>query len=138
MKLMGIDFGSKRVGIALSDEEGKFAFPKQVLNNDSNLIATIKEIVKNEGVSKIIIGQSLNDQGLKNDIEQETEKFIEILDNEINLPIAREKEFFTSFEAHKREGKESRNDRKDKKEKTENLDAKAAAIILQRYLDRKF
>jgi putative Holliday junction resolvase len=136
MKYIGIDFGSKRVGLSLSDEEGKFAFPIEVLKNDTNLVSSILEIIKNESVSMIVIGESLNQENQKNDIEYEIEKFITTLDGEINLPIVREKEFFTSFEAHSREGKEQNNARENKKIKTENLDAKAAAIILQRYLDK--
>ncbi len=136
MKFLGIDFGTKRVGIAISDEDGKFAFPKEVLSNDKNLVFKIKEIIKKEKVYKIVIGESLDDTNQRNKLEDDIEKFIKVFDSEINLPIAREKEFFTSFEAHTREGKENRNDRLNKKEKTKNLDSKAAAIILQRYLDR--
>ena len=87
--------------------------------------------------STIVVGESLNLEMEKNDIEYMIEKFITTLDGEINLPIVREKEFFTSFEAHTRQGKEQNNARENKKGKTENLDSKAAAIILQRYLDRK-
>lgn len=137
MKFLGIDFGTKRVGIAVSDEDGKFAFPKEVLNNDKNLIFKIKEIIEKEKVFQIVVGESLDNANNKNELENITEDFIKVCNFEINLPIFREKEFFTSFEAHNRPGKESRNDRSSKKEKTENLDAKAAAIILQRYLDRK-
>lgn len=136
MKYMGIDFGLKRVGLALSDEEGKFAFPKEVLKNDTNLVANINTIIKNKGASIIVVGESLNQYNQKNIIENDIEKFISVLDQEINLPIVREKEFFSSFEAHSREGKEQNNARESKKEKTDDLDAKAAAIILQRYLDR--
>ncbi len=136
MKFLGIDFGTKRVGIAISDENGKFAFPKEVLSNDKNLILEIKGIIEKEKVSQIVIGESLDNTNQRNKLEDVIEEFIKVFDSEINLPIAREKEFFTSFEAHTREGKENRNDRLNKKEKTKNLDAKAAAIILQRYLDK--
>ena len=136
MKFLGIDFGTKRVGIAISDENGKFAFPKVVLSNDQNLILKIKEIIEKEKVSQIVIGESLDNANQRNKLEDDIEKFINAFDLEVNLPIAREKEFFTSFEAHSRVGKEYRNERLCKKEKTKDLDSKAAAFILQRYLDK--
>lgn len=136
MKFLGIDFGTKRVGIAISDENGKLAFPKEVLISDQNLVAKIKDLVLGDEIGQIIVGESLNNQNQKNELETKIQEFIEKLNTEINLPVAREKEFFTSFEAHDREGKESRNDRMAKKEKTADLDARAAAIILQRYLDK--
>lgn len=136
MKYLGIDFGTKRVGIAISDENGTFAFPKTILKNDKQLILNLGTIIQNEKIESIVIGESLNEQGLANKVNQDIKNFIEILNKEFNLPIEKEKEFFSSFEAHGRLGKESMNDRKTKIEKGNDLDSKAAAIILQRYLDK--
>lgn len=136
MKYLGIDFGTKRVGIAISDENGTFAFPKTILKNDKQLILNLGAIIQNEKIESIVIGESLNEQGLANKVNQDIKNFIEILNKEFNLPIEKEKEFFSSFEAHGRLGKESMNDRKTKIEKGNDLDSKAAAIILQRYLDK--
>ncbi|MBP9802774.1 MAG: Holliday junction resolvase RuvX [Candidatus Pacebacteria bacterium] len=136
MKYLGIDFGTKRVGIAISDENGTFAFPKTILKNDKQLILNLGTIIQNEKIESIVIGESLNEQGLANKVNQDIKNFIEILNKEFNLPIEKEKEFFSSFEAHGRLGKESMSDRKTKIEKGNDLDSKAAAIILQRYLDK--
>lgn len=136
MKYLGIDFGTKRVGIAISDENGTFAFPKTILKNDKQLILNLGAIIQNEKIESIVIGESLNEQGLANKVNQDIKNFIEILNKEFNLPIEKEKEFFSSFEAHGRLGKESMSDRKTKIEKGNDLDSKAAAIILQRYLDK--
>jgi putative Holliday junction resolvase len=137
MKTLGIDFGSKRIGIALSDEDNTIAFPKSVIKNDSDAIKNVLEIIKSENIKEVVVGESLNQKGEKNKIFFMIEDFIaKILEN-FDIQIYKEKEFFTSFEAHFRQGKERFNDRKTKINKTEELDAKSAAIILQRYLDRK-
>lgn len=137
MKILGVDYGTKRIGLAISDENEIIAVPKETIKNDKNTIEYIVNILEQENINTIILGESLNQKGEKNILMKDIEEFISILLEKVDIDILKEKEFFTSFEAHGREGKERFNDRKIKKEKTDNLDAKAAAIILQRYLDRK-
>ena len=133
MKYLGIDYGTKRVGLALSDETGTIARPFLVLKNTPNLISDIEKIIQSEQVSAIVIGGS---EG--NKIDSEINEFIGQLSLVTLLPIEKITEAFTSYEAHDREGKESRNDRQTKKpEKPDNLDARAAAIILERFLNKK-
>jgi putative Holliday junction resolvase len=137
MKYLGIDFGTKRIGLAISDENATFAFPKETLKNDANLLSNLKNILINENIGFIVIGESLDNDGMSNQVNQDIKDFIETLNKKFTLPIYKEKEFFSSFEAHGRLGKESLNDRKTKIEKGNDLDSKAAAIILQRYLDKR-
>ena len=133
MKYLGIDYGTKRVGLALSDETGTIARPFLVLKNTPNLISDIEKIIQSEQISAIVIGGS---EG--NKIETNINEFIGQLTLTTMLPIEKITEAFTSYEAHDREGKESRNDRQTKKpEKPDNLDARAAAIILERFLNKK-
>lgn len=133
MKYLGIDYGTKRVGLALSDETGTIARPFLVLKNTPNLISDIEKIIQSEQISGIVIGGS---EG--NKIDSEINEFIGQLSLVTLLPIEKITEAFTSYEAHDREGKESRNDRQTKKpEKPDNLDARAAAIILERFLNKK-
>lgn len=133
MKYLGIDYGIKRVGLALSDETGTIARPFLVLKNTNNLVSDIEKIIQSEQISAIVIGGS---EG--NKIESEINEFIGQLSLVTLLPIEKITEAFTSYEAHDREGKESRNDRQTKKpEKPDNLDARAAAIILERFLNKK-
>lgn len=136
MKILGIDYGMKRIGIAISDENEIIAIPKEVIKNDKNTIKYIVNILESENINTIVLGESLNQNGENNSLMEEVEFFIANLLEKADIDILKEKEFFTSFEAHNREGKERFNDRQNKKQKTKNLDAKAAAIILQRYLDR--
>ncbi len=133
MKYLGIDYGTKRVGLALSDETGTIARPFLVIKNSNNLVSDIEKIIQNEQIGTIVIGGS---EG--NKIETDINEFIGQLTLTTMLPIEKITEAFTSYEAHDREGKESRNDRQTKKpEKPDNLDARAAAIILERFLNKK-
>ena len=135
MKYLGIDYGTKRVGVAVSDENGSLAFPREILKNDSDLISNLGNIINSLSIESIVVGESLDGFGLPNQVNTKIEDFIENLKKEFNLPVHKEKEFFSSFEAHGRLGKESLNDRKTKIVKGEDLDSKSAAIILQRFLD---
>jgi len=125
MKFLGIDYGSKRVGIAVSDDDGKLAFPKTVLENTEELIANVKELCNEENVKGVVVGESLDSRGRPNKIMEEIIPFKEYLEKEINTPIYFEPEFMTSQHAEIMQ------------KKTELLDASAAALILQRFLDRR-
>ena len=124
MKFLGIDYGTKRIGIALSDERGTLAFPKIILENNASILDKIKEIIQEEAVSNIVIGESLDFKGRPNTLAAGIESFIRELE-QFGVPVLKEKEFLTSVEARKFHGPKSR------------ADASAAALILQRYLDRK-
>lgn len=141
MKYLGIDYGSKNVGIAVSDEEGSLAFPKTVLDNDKNLLENIKKIIDKEKIGVIVIGESINFAGEQNTIMKQIITFKEKLEKNIGLPVYFQKEMFTSAEAEQIQGKSLRNIRKEeRKEKSVNLkknDASAAALILRSYLDNK-
>lgn len=122
---MGIDYGSKKVGVALSDELGQFAFPESVLPNDKNLFGALVELLKERDVQMIVVGLSLDRSGEKNPIAIACEKFVMELGAMVGVPIAFEPEFYTSREAAHIQGK------------TPLLDASAAALILKSYLEKK-
>ena len=139
MKYLGIDYGSKNVGVAVSDEEGRLAFPKIVLDNDKNLFGSIMEIVDEEKIEAIVLGESVDFAGEPNPIMKQIVPFKERLEKESDLSVYFQKELFTSAEADKIQGQPLRNIRKgERKEKSVGLeknDASAAALILRSYLD---
>ncbi len=126
MRYLGIDFGSKRVGLALSDESCRFAMPHSVLVNDKNLVETVAKICADEKIAKIIIGKSLNYQMQANPILAVSESFAKELAEKTKLPIVWEQEFLTSQEAKRDIGKDDL------------YDARAAALILKSYLERQY
>lgn len=137
MKHLAIDYGSKRVGVAVSDESGTFAFPFKVLKNDMELIDTIHNICGEENVSAIVLGESTDLSGKPNKVMGSIEEFKRNLEGELDIPVYFQKEFMTTIEARGRKGKEVNNARKEKKPEQDHVDASAAALILQRYLDKK-
>lgn len=137
MRYLGIDYGEKRVGLALSDEEGKMAFPYKIIKNDLELVDNIHNICGKEEVSAIVLGESTDLSGKPNKVMGCIEEFKRNLETELDLPIYFEKEFMTTIEARGRVGKEVNNAKKIKKSKVAAADASAAALILARYLDRK-
>lgn len=137
MRHLGIDYGSKRVGLALSDDGGTMAFPYKILPNDMQLVDMVHNICGEENISAIVIGESHDLSGNQNKIMGSIEEFKRNLEGELDLPIYFQKEFMTTVEARGREGKESNNARKISKNDQPSADASAAALILQRYLDKK-
>jgi len=142
MKYLGIDYGTKKIGIAVSDDRGALAFPKTIIPNDNMALAGIGEIIKNEGIEKIIIGESVQMDGSHNDLQKNIEKFSSALVSETGLEVDMEKEWLSSVAARSHlygkgnianeQWSASAN-----KKRREAVDAGAAAIILQRYLDRQ-
>ena len=123
MKLLGLDYGKKRLGVAISDETGVFALPHSVLQNDGSEIQKIMEIAKKFLVTVVVLGESNDYSGKKNEIQND----IEIFKNKIEsagLKVVYELEFMTSMHAERLQGK------------NDMTDASAAALILQSYLDR--
>lgn len=125
MRIIGIDYGTKRVGIAISDEEAKFALPVSVLQNvNNNLTKEIKEIASKNNVKEIVLGESKNYKGEANASLPEATQLKESLEKE-GFIVHWEPEFMTSMHVERLQGK------------TSLTDASAAAIILQSYLDKR-
>lgn len=122
MKVLGIDYGKKWMGLAISDDERKMAFPYETLENNFKLFSRLNEIIKKEGIYKIVIGLPLNKKMKATDQTTEVENWAEKLIREVDSPIDFENEIFTSKIADRYEAK--------------NLHSAAAAILLQSYLDR--
>jgi len=125
MKYLGIDYGEKNIGIAISDIEGKVAFPKIVLQNNAELTKSILDICKESEVEAIVIGESKDYKGEDNKISPKVISFKRELLSLIKLPIFLEPEFMSSMQVEKTFGK------------TGMLDASAASIILQTFLDKE-
>lgn len=134
---MGIDYGSKKVGIAISDEEGKLAFPFLVLINNQSLVTEVAHICENEKVEAVIIGESIDSSGNPNKIMGSINEFKSSLEKVVDLPIYFENEFMTSLHSDIPKTKDIFSARKSKKEKNNKDDSKAATLILQRFLDRE-
>lgn len=124
-RLLGIDYGKKRVGIAISDELGSMAFPHKVLLNDNDLVKNICKVIIEKAISEIVIGHSLDKEGQPNLIHDKVEGLMMDLTLETGLPIHLESELYTTQAALRIQG---RNDM---------TDAAAATLILDNFITRK-
>lgn len=135
MKIMGLDYGEARTGVAISDELGMLAHGLETIEhgaNEKKLIERIKEIISTNKIQKIVIGYPLNMNATKGPRIEKTDKFIEKLKKEVGLEIVKIDERLTTVSAHKT--MTELNLTKDKKKKL--VDTISATYILQMYLDR--
>jgi putative Holliday junction resolvase len=134
MKFLGIDYGEKRIGLAISDELG-FAHEFEVVANWNNedLLVYLRQIVEREQIEKIVIGLPLNMSGLETEKAQDVRDFAGMLENQLDLEVIFEDERWTTVMVDKtlREMKISQKEARVKK------DMLAAKYILQGYLDRE-
>ncbi|MFW6386485.1 MAG: Holliday junction resolvase RuvX [Bacillota bacterium] len=135
MRIMALDYGSKRIGVAVSDSLGMTAQGKGVITR-SDLREDLKEIanyISEFDVEKIIVGMPRNMDGSHGSRAEKTQQFINFLRNNLELPVETWDERLSSAEAERVliSGDVSRAKRK------KVIDQVAAAIILQGYLDSK-
>ncbi len=128
MKFLGIDYGHKRIGLAVSDPSAALAFPFEVVQNGKESAEYIADLCKKELINGIVVGDSKNFKGEDNLIMKEAKLFAELLKIKTGLPVSFEPEIMSSIQAQRLQG------RADEQKKT--IDASAAAVILQSFLDR--
>lgn len=126
MRYLGIDYGTKRIGIALSDPEGRVAFPKKTIPNRGGEWAAreIKTFAFDEKASEIILGLPISLDGRETEITSEVRRFAETLERTAGIAVHLENEMLTT-RIVKQAGIEK-----------EHTDEAAAALILQSYLDK--
>ncbi|MCU0332816.1 MAG: Holliday junction resolvase RuvX [Ignavibacteriaceae bacterium] len=134
-RIMGIDYGEKRIGIALSDPLLTFAYPFITLQNDSSFLLNLSKIIDEKKIVKIILGlpserfkssKELSQKVLKLKSEIEKKNKIEVIlwDEEYSSAIAKEKVIESVTKKSRRKEKDL-------------LDRHSAAVILQEYLDKQ-
>ena len=124
MRYLGIDYGSSRIGIAVSDDAGSFAFPKVILDNDATLWPALKKMIINERAEELVVGDTRSLAGSENTVTAEADAFVARLAQETGKRVHRAREAWSSFEAARYAEAGTGHD-----------DSSAAAIILQRFLD---
>ncbi len=124
VKYMGIDYGEKRVGLALSNESNEFSLPFKVLPNNKILLQEIQKICVEKNVTDVVVGESKDFHGNKNPIMERISIFVSELEKTSGVKVHLEPEFLTSHQAQHIQGK------------TDMIDASAAAIILKSFLER--
>ncbi len=136
MRIMGLDFGSKTVGVALSDEllitaQGKEIIRREQENKLRRTCARIEELIEEYGVCEIVLGFPKNMNDTQGERAEKTQEFREMLMRRTGLPVTLWDERLTTVAADKAmmEAGIRRENRRDY------VDKIAAALILQGYLD---
>ena len=134
-RILGIDYGRKRVGVAVSDPLGIFASPLDTVPA-AKIIDYLKNYAAKQTVSAFVVGYPVNMDNTPSEAAADVEIFLKNLARKFpDVPVSLEDERFTSVLAHRAmiEGGMKAKDRRDKN----SVDKISAAIILQSYLDRK-
>ena len=133
MKIMAIDHGDKRMGIAASDPLGMMAHPLEFIPSEpfDEFLIRLKEILAERETEQIIVGMPRNMDGSYGDASIKVKEFEAILKKSTTIPIKTFDERLTSVQANRA----LTQGRAKKKKKRKNVDAMAAAILLQSYLD---
>ena len=124
MKVLALDYGAARTGVAVSDPTGTLARPLEVVERAAGEagLARLVELVRLEGAEKVVVGLPLTLRGEHGQQAQETERFVEALSRVVGVPVERFDERFTTTLAAQDAGGAPE-------------DARAAAHLLAGYLE---
>jgi putative Holliday junction resolvase len=139
MRVLGVDVGARRVGLAISDATRTLARPLTTLTvaGDADAVTRVAAAItalaaEDDGLAGIVVGWPLRLDGSASDATARVAAFLDALKARTPIPIATEDERLSSREAESRLALRE----KDWRKRKEKLDAAAAAVILQDYLDR--
>lgn len=139
--MLGIDYGARRVGLALSDPSGTLASPWRMIHRPSSEAATLDMLVQeidrlvaeDDGLGAVVVGWPRRLDGSATHQTPVVEAFARALEGRVPIPVVLQDERLTSHEAEARLAIRERDWRRRKAK----LDAAAAAIVLQDYLDHR-
>lgn len=137
-RILGIDYGERRIGLAISDPTGTIARPLPTLTRRRGKrppVEAVARLIREEGVDEVVIGLPLTPEGVESDWTRETRAYGENVGERAGVPVNFVDERFTSARAERavRELGLKKKDREDKAR----VDAAAAVLILQAFLDRR-
>src|SRR5213594_2853769 len=147
--ILGVDYGRARIGLAVADAETRMAQPLSTLEriNRNEDMRRLRELVREHGVSQIVVGLPLRLDGTRGEMAEEVERFAQRVRKQIGMPVEMVDERLTSWEAERLleevqgrfvHDEKLTSSRKPKKVQTKmTVDAVAAAVILKEYLDRQ-
>ena len=130
MRYLGIDFGLKRIGLAITDSQGKVVLPLNTLKNDKNVLKNLKDLIEQRKVEAVVVGLPKDLNNRETEITKIVENFAKKLKKVINVPVLFHDERLTSFEAEQKLREAGIPIKKGKKY----LDQLAATEILKSFL----
>ncbi len=133
-RILGIDYGSQRIGLSISDPLCLIAKPIDALKNDTGLFAALKALAGRESIQLIVVGLPLNLKGHHAQKADEVQRFIERLTEELGIEVVTWDERFTTTIAQQTMLAMGTK-KKERQKKDGRIDSMAAALILQGFMD---
>lgn len=134
-RILAIDYGSRRFGIAISDPMNIIAQGHSTLDNDATLYQQLRAIIAGHAIGRIVVGMPYSLSGESGTKAKEVEEFVKRLRVEVGIPVATWDERFTSKLA--RSVIREIGTKKMKRQRKGVVDQMAAVLLLQSYLDRR-
>ncbi|MBW2231847.1 MAG: Holliday junction resolvase RuvX [Deltaproteobacteria bacterium] len=133
MRVLGLDLGSKRIGLAISDEQASIAFPAGTLPSTGRRadVVAVTKLIAERDVGRVVVGLPRHMDGRKGPEAEAAEKFAAALHAAARVPVDTLDERWTSLEAERALREQGLDARRTKK----HVDAVAASIILRTYLE---
>jgi len=141
LRVLGIDYGARRIGLALSDATATLASPWRLIERPASESATVRMLVEEikrlladeDGLEAVVVGWPRRLDGSATDQTSHVEALATALEREVPVPVVLQDERLSSHEAESRLAVRERDWRRRKQK----LDAASAAIVLQDYLDHR-
>lgn len=131
-RILALDYGRARIGLALADAGARIARPLGLIvrKNRNADMQKLREIIREHGVRRIVVGLPLRLDGTAGEMAEEAGRFAERVRKQMGLPVEMVDERLSSWEA------EQSGEKNKKREGKESVDALAAALILREYLEQ--
>jgi putative Holliday junction resolvase len=139
VRVLGIDFGARRLGLASSDETGTFAFPAGVIERTQigRDIAELRAATQERGIERIVIGLPLHLSGREGDSAVAAREFAARIERDLGLPVEWIDERFTTVEAERALREQGITGKRGKRKRKQLVDTTAATLLLRAWLDRQ-
>ncbi len=128
-RIAAIDYGLKRIGIAISDERKRIALPLTTVEGGKKAIENIAAAIREKNVERLVMGLPLLMNGKKGEMAEAVEKFAKAIEEALKIPVTLLDERLSSRQAE-------REIPLNRKARSERIDQVAATLILQSYLDQ--
>ena len=139
MRVLGIDYGERRLGLATSDETGTFAFPAGVIERTkvARDLAALRAVVQEREIDQIVLGLPLHLSGREGEAAGAAREFAARVERDLGLPVEWIDERFTTVDAERALREQGISGKRGKRKRKQLVDTTAATLLLRAWLDRQ-
>jgi putative holliday junction resolvase len=130
-RVLGIDPGTKRCGIAITNASQTMAFPRPALRRDAEIMTRLRELIEGEEIESVVIGRPIALSGNETSSTADADEFYSQMREQFSVPVLQWDERLTTRDAQKSLSEAGLT----QKESRDRIDSAAAAIMLQNYID---